>query len=57
MPNISKSQEKRFIQQNCMRCGSQRCDFSLEWREGCPKWHVFEAAALKERETGEESDD
>lgn len=57
MPNISKSQERRFIQQNCMRCGSQRCDFSLEWREGCPKWHVFEAAVLKEREIGEESDD
>ena len=25
----------------CDLCGTQRCDRSLEWIEGCPKWHEF----------------
>lgn len=31
-----------FIKENCMMCGSQRCDPSeLEWREGCSRWKRY----------------
>lgn len=50
----SKSQVRRFIEQNCHECKIKKCDFPLEWREGCPKWQIFEAAALK---AGGESND
>ena len=46
--SITKSQERRFVGQYCQRCGSQRCDFSLEWREGCPHWIKFEQVAKRE---------
>ena len=37
----TKSQERRFIEQNCRDCKLSKCEFPLEWREGCPKWHNF----------------
>ncbi len=46
--SVTKSQERRFIEQTCQRCGSQCCDFSLEWREDCPKWIRFEKAVKLE---------
>ena len=45
---VTKSQERRFILQACERCDSQRCDFPLEWREGCPRWIKFEKAVKLE---------
>ena len=41
MADITRSQERRFVAQFCDKCESQMCDFSLEWRENCPKWIKF----------------
>lgn len=31
-----------FVQENCMFCGTQRCDPSdPEWRSGCPKFMEY----------------
>lgn len=33
---------KKFIKsEDCQYCGSQRCDCSEEWLEGCPKFKEF----------------
>ena len=33
---------KKFIKsEDCQCCGSQRCDCSEEWLEGCPKFKEF----------------
>lgn len=37
----SKSQVRRFIEQNCRDCKIKKCDFPLEWKEGCLKWQNF----------------
>lgn len=37
----SKSQMRRFIEQNCRDCKIKKCDFPLEWKEGCLKWQNF----------------
>lgn len=37
----SKSQVRRFIEQNCRECKLKKCDFPLEWKEGCFKWQNF----------------
>ncbi|MCM1324387.1 MAG: hypothetical protein NC218_09510 [Acetobacter sp.] len=42
---LSTAKEEFTKSKDCMLCGSQRCDRSLEWLEGCPKWKKF----LKER--------
>ena len=46
--SVTRSQERRFVEQYCQRCGSQRCEFPLEWREGCSKWIKFEQVAKRE---------
>lgn len=38
---VTKSQERRFIEQNCRECKGGLCDFPLEWKEGCMKWRNF----------------
>ena len=48
MADITRSQERRFVAQFCDKCESQMCDFSLEWRENCPKWIKFEQTMKKE---------
>ena len=45
---VTKFQERRFIEQHCRRCGSQCCEFPLEWREGCSKWIKFEKQMEKD---------
>lgn len=45
---VTMSQESRFILQHCCRCNSKRCEFPLEWREGCSKWIKFEQVAKRE---------
>lgn len=40
--SVTKSQERAFVEQFCQGCSSQRCEFPLEWREGCLKWIKFE---------------
>lgn len=47
--SVTKSQKRRFIEQACRRCDSQRCDFPLERREDCPRWIKFEKAVELER--------
>ena len=37
----SKSQVRRFIERNCRDCKIKKCDFPLEWKEGCLKWQNF----------------
>ena len=45
----SKSQVRRFIEQNCRECKIKKCDFPLEWKEGCLKWQNFvKANKIKE---------
>lgn len=45
----SKSQMRRFIEQNCRDCKIKKCDFPLEWKEGCLKWQNFvKANKIKE---------
>ncbi len=45
----SKSQMRRFIEQNCRECKLKKCDFPLEWKEGCLKWQNFvKANKIKE---------
>lgn len=45
----SKSQVRRFIEQNCRDCKIKKCDFPLEWKEGCLKWQNFvKANKIKE---------
>lgn len=39
--NILQLQEKFLTSDYCERCGSQRCDGTLEWLEGCPHWKQF----------------
>lgn len=46
--SVTKSQERRFIEQHCCRCNSHRCEFPLEWREGCFKWINFEKQMEKD---------
>ena len=48
MADITKSQERRFVEQFCSKCESQMCDFSLEWRENCPTWRKFEQTCKRE---------
>ena len=31
-----------FRKQYCSTCGSQRCDGSLDWLEGCGKWREYQ---------------
>ena len=31
-----------FRKQYCSTCGSQRCDGSPEWMEGCEKWRKYQ---------------
>lgn len=33
----------------CNNCGSQRCDQSIEWVDGCPKWKEFLNQHTKEK--------
>ena len=47
---ITKSQERRFVHQHCVNCNNQKCDFPLEWRENCSKWHQFVKANQTKRD-------
>ena len=38
----SEVQLEVFRKQHCTTCGSQRCDGSPEWMEGCKKWKEFQ---------------
>ncbi len=40
----------KFLESNaCDRCGSQRCDQSLECVNGCQKWKEFLEQHIKEK--------
>lgn len=55
MAKVTRSQERRFAAQVCEKCDCGKCDFSLEWRESCPKWRAFEMAMKKENEKLQEN--
>jgi hypothetical protein len=38
----SEVQLEIFRKQHCTTCGSQRCDGSPEWMEGCEKWRKYQ---------------
>lgn len=39
--NIDELFEKFFQTEVCKMCGTQRCERTPEWAEGCPKWKAF----------------
>lgn len=44
LENLVASEVKieSFRKQHCSTCGSQRCDGSPEWMEGCGKWKEYQ---------------
>ncbi len=43
--NTEKLREKFLASDACLMCGTQRCERTEEWMEGCPKWLDFKRIA------------